>query len=192
MGVKIREQPKGSGIWYVFISHNGRRKSKKIGRDKALAKQVAKQIEARLVLGDLDLGEKPAPTFGDYAKDWTEIHVAAQCKETTARSYRGILKKYLLPTWKTVPVKDITRLKVKQYLMGLMNDGVSRPLVRKIQMVISGVLNLAVDAEEITANPAQRLGGIYGRENTKNEKAGGEAYRSLDAERTLPAHGHDP
>ena len=30
MGVKVREKVEGSGVWWVFINHNGRRKSKKV------------------------------------------------------------------------------------------------------------------------------------------------------------------
>ncbi|MBT3369001.1 MAG: hypothetical protein HN416_17800, partial [Nitrospina sp.] len=56
MGVKVRERPQGSGEWWVFIEHHGNRKAKKIGRDKKLAKDVARKIEAKLILGDLDLG----------------------------------------------------------------------------------------------------------------------------------------
>ena len=55
MGVKVREKPKNSGNWWIFIDHQGRRKAKKIGRDKRVALAVAKKIEARLVLGELAL-----------------------------------------------------------------------------------------------------------------------------------------
>ncbi len=58
MGVKVREKPKGSGVWWIFIDHRGRRKAKKIGRDKKVALGVAKKIEAKLTLGDLGLIEK--------------------------------------------------------------------------------------------------------------------------------------
>lgn len=34
MGVKVREKPKGSGVWWIFINHHGRRKSKKVGSKK--------------------------------------------------------------------------------------------------------------------------------------------------------------
>jgi integrase len=44
MGVKVREKPKGSGNWWIFINHQGKRKSKKIGKDKCLAREVAKKI----------------------------------------------------------------------------------------------------------------------------------------------------
>jgi hypothetical protein len=50
MSVKIREKPKDSGVWWVFIDHHGRRKSKMIGRDKKLAREVAEKISAKLTL----------------------------------------------------------------------------------------------------------------------------------------------
>ena len=65
MGVKVREKPKGSGTWWVFIYHQGKRKAKKIGKDEDLAREVAKRIEAKLVLGDLGfVNERPfCPIF---------------------------------------------------------------------------------------------------------------------------------
>ena len=51
MGVKVREKRKGSGVWYLFIDHKGMRKAKRIG-DKKKALEAAKQLSARLTLGD--------------------------------------------------------------------------------------------------------------------------------------------
>ncbi len=62
MGVKVKERPKGSGIWWLFIDHQGNRKAKKIGKDKKLALEAAKKIEAKLALGDLGvMADKPKP-----------------------------------------------------------------------------------------------------------------------------------
>ena len=47
MGVKVREKVKGSGEWWVFINHQGKRRSKKVG-DKRAANAVKKEVEARL------------------------------------------------------------------------------------------------------------------------------------------------
>jgi integrase len=69
MGVRVREKPRGSGVYWVFINHQGRRKSKQVG-DKKLAEKVAKGIEAKLVLGQFDLdpnGKPKVPTFSEYA-----------------------------------------------------------------------------------------------------------------------------
>ena len=45
MGVKVREKTKGSGVWWIFIDHQGRRKAKKIGKDRRIALEVAKKAE---------------------------------------------------------------------------------------------------------------------------------------------------
>lgn len=31
MGVRVREKPKGSGVWWVFVNHQHRRKARKVG-----------------------------------------------------------------------------------------------------------------------------------------------------------------
>jgi integrase len=69
MGVKVRERPVGSGIWWIFIDHQGNRKAKKIGKDKKLAMEAARKIEAKLALGDMGIMEDQpkAPMFKEYA-----------------------------------------------------------------------------------------------------------------------------
>ncbi|SPD73829.1 hypothetical protein PITCH_A200001 [uncultured Desulfobacterium sp.] len=57
MAVKIREKPNGSGVWWLFIDHQGKRKSKKVG-DKKTALEAARKIEAKLVLGDFNLEKR--------------------------------------------------------------------------------------------------------------------------------------
>lgn len=75
MGVKVREKHPGSGVWWIYIDHQGKRKSKKIGRDKKLAIEAAKKIEARLTLGDIGIidGEAvPVPTLREYVYGWKD------------------------------------------------------------------------------------------------------------------------
>ena len=64
MGVKVRQKVKGKGQpWWVFVSHNGQRTSRKVGSKKA-AQDVASKIEAKLQLGEFGFEEKkPVPTF---------------------------------------------------------------------------------------------------------------------------------
>ena len=35
MAVKVRERIKGSGVWWIFIDHKGRRKAVKVGSESA-------------------------------------------------------------------------------------------------------------------------------------------------------------
>ena len=58
MGVKVRQKIKGKGNpWWVFISHNGKRTSRKVG-DKSAAEEVASKIRAKLQLGEFGFEEK--------------------------------------------------------------------------------------------------------------------------------------
>ncbi len=50
MGVRIREKPKDSGVFWVFVYYKGKRISRKVGTERA-ANDAASKIQARLTLG---------------------------------------------------------------------------------------------------------------------------------------------
>lgn len=56
MSVKVREKIKGSGEWWLFIHHQGRKKTKKIG-DKKETTALAKILEGRLAAGAIGIDE---------------------------------------------------------------------------------------------------------------------------------------
>lgn len=169
MSVKVREKPKGSGVWWVFINHRGKRKSKRIGKDKKLAQDIAKKIEARLLLGDVGVfDDTHSPTFADYAKQWIDVHVPVKCKPKTERDYRSILKRYIMQKFGERPIKDIKRLHVKNFLMGELNSGTSQHIVHKIKVIMSSVFNLAMDDDKLSANPAHRIGSLADKNDLKN------------------------
>ncbi len=93
MGVIVRQKVKGKGQpWWVFVSHNGKRKSKQVG-DKKAAEAVASKIRTTLKIGEFDLeDEKSNPTFKEYADSWIKTTVPATCKVSTLRDYQDILR----------------------------------------------------------------------------------------------------
>lgn len=102
MGVKVREKPKGSGEWWIFIEHQTKRKAKKIGKDRGLANEVAKKIGAKLILGDLDLAPEDKidiPSFKDYSKTFLSTYSKLHHKETTIDSYNSVLDNHVLPVF---------------------------------------------------------------------------------------------
>ncbi|MDA3791816.1 MAG: site-specific integrase [Desulfobacula sp.] len=173
MGVKVREKIKGSGEWWIFINHKGRRKAKKIGRSKKAAEGIANKLEAKLVLGDMKLSskkEKQKPevsTFEEYSGTWIKVIVPATCKPSTLGDYKGILNNHVLPVFGKEPVNEITRLMVKNILMKKVNDGFANSTVVHIKNAISGVLNLAMDDEVISVNPAHNVGKIFKKQESK-------------------------
>lgn len=162
MGVKIKERPEGSGIWWIFINHNGKRKAKLIGKNKRLAQEAAKKIEAKLTLGDfgIEKDEKQFVVFSDYAKRWIDVTIPATCKESSLRDYQGLLKNHILPIFGNLKINEINRLIVKDFLMKKSNGGFASSTVTHMKNTISGVLNMAVDDEIIAINPAHRLGKV--------------------------------
>ena len=119
MGVNIRERPKGSGLWWLFINHNGRRTAKKIGRDKGLALEVAKKVEAKLVLGDLGFRQRgQVATLKDYAALW--LAMPHDWKKSTRETYQNNLTLHVLPKLGTYPLDTITRKDLKNHFNGLL------------------------------------------------------------------------
>jgi len=161
MGVKIREKTKGSGVWWIFIDHRGKRKAKKVGRDKKLARDVARKIEAKLTLNELGLLNevKPeAPKFSEYAEIFLATYSKLHHKETTVDSYRSSLKNHILPVFGQMHLDEITRKDIKDFIFKKQHEGLAANTVRIARAYISSVFTQAVDDEIISINPAANTG----------------------------------
>ena len=98
MSVKVREKEKGSGVWWIIVHHDKKRFSKLIGKDKRLAKEIAKEFEDQLLRGDCGImGPKEVHLFKEYAGKWIDRAVPATCKRSTLHDYQAILKNHILP-----------------------------------------------------------------------------------------------
>jgi len=79
MGVRVKQW---KGAWWVFVAHNGQRKAKKIGDQKA-AKHVASEIRKRLAAGAFQL-PKTGPRFAALAGEWLEKYPLVNAITTNA------------------------------------------------------------------------------------------------------------
>jgi integrase len=161
MGVIVRQKTKGKGKpWWVFVSYDGRRTSKKVG-DKRAAEKVASEIRAKLKLGQFNLDQKKErqiPLFKHCAQAWIEVTIPATCKESTTSDYQAILDNHINPFFEDLKVNEITEGKIKELLFSKVNAGKAGSTVSHIKNVVSGVLNQAVDDDLISTNPALNLG----------------------------------
>ena len=158
MGVKVREKPKGSGQWWIFVDHQGRRKAKKVGTNKKVAMEIAKKLEARLVLGEYQIADSTdevpnVPLFQTYSMDWLERYVKPLRRESTYQRYNVALRKHVYPTLGQRPISEITRGEVRNLLLKCKEKGLSWGSVCIVRDVISGPLGYAVDEELIPSNP---------------------------------------
>ncbi|MFC1651282.1 tyrosine-type recombinase/integrase [Candidatus Latescibacterota bacterium] len=156
MSVKVREKIKGSGEWYIFINHNNKRKAKKIGTDKRVAQNIAKQIEARLVLSDFNMEEKAIPGFGEYAEKWFNNQAICSLRESTYIRYKNILYKHIKPFLWNISIDKIKRSDVIDLHISLFNQGYAKSNLRMAQAIINSVMERAVCEELIQSNPADR------------------------------------
>ncbi|MFC1896488.1 tyrosine-type recombinase/integrase [Thermodesulfobacteriota bacterium] len=156
LGVRVREKLKGSGEYWLFIRHGGLRKSKKVG-DKRLALELAKKIEAKLVLGEfnLDKEEMKRPTFKEYAAKW--LALPHDWKDSTRINYEGVLNNNILPRVGHRRLNEITRKDVRALFDNLLAGGLSPSTVGIARVVISGVFGYAVDSELVETNPCHGL-----------------------------------
>lgn len=165
MGVIAKKR---NGEWWLFINHRGQRKAKSVG-ERAAALELKAKIEARLSAGDLGILEKPGLTFAEAAERWLEGYVKPCLKPRSYELYDMLARRYLLPVLGPVHLRDITRTRLKDLLTGLHGQGFSRRYVNTIHAALSGILQQAVEDEQLDHNPASRLGRYTRRQSRETE-----------------------
>ena len=158
MGVKIRQW---KGAWWVFINHHGSRTAKRIGTGatgKKAAKLVAQKIQARLALGQAAFdSHRAGVTIDSYAQTFLQ-RVEQTRKHTTHTDYKKILDKDILPVFRGLDLRDVTREKVKGLAMACLKKGQSPKTVQNIIPCLSSLFSHAVDDELVAVNPALKPG----------------------------------
>ena len=170
MGVKVRQKTKGKGNpWWIFIAHQGKRTSRKVG-DKRAAEAVASEIRAQLKLNLFSFEKRRSvPTFELYAKGFLETYSAMNHKPSTHISYAAAIEKYFNPYFGDMPIDEIKRRHVKEFLAEKQTvrpvdeNGNEKELpkpatVRNMKAYLSCIFSQAVDDELIESNPASGTG----------------------------------
>ena len=184
----VREKTKGSGEWWIFINHNGLRRSKKIGQDKRLAFEAAKKIEARLVLGEMGLSEAgktdPAvPTMNEYSRLWLEDYIKPLRRASTYERYSWVYKKYVKPYLGKQPIDQVKRGDIRNLLLKHYKAGLSRSSVCIIRDCVSGIMGHALDEELIAANPVKGITKKLQLERTRRIEA--EPFNQSEVDQVL-------
>jgi integrase len=166
MAVIVREKKKGSGEWWVFINHNKKRKSKKIGSKKA-ANSVAKEIEERLASGDLGILKEEAPTIRKYGEKWLDS-AHHDWADGTRDNYGSAFKRHIEPTLGNKRLDEVGRKEVKAFIGTLKRKDLSKGRIELIVQALRNIFNEAIDDQLLTANPCDRVG-KYNKGRRKGE-----------------------
>ena len=185
MGVRVRKR---KGQWYVFVDFHGQRKAKCVGSSRKVAEEIKRQLEAKLVLGDLGVfgADGPRiPTFNLYADEWLKDYARVECKRSTAEGYEGVLRQYLRPRFGSRQLDEITRDDIKKLIGDLLAKDLSRNTIRNALCVIRGMFNEAIENRLVEVNPASRLGRFTRTAKLPDRK--GVALTPAEAEQFLAA-----
>ena len=171
MGVRVREKVEGSGIYWVFVAHQGRRTSRKVG-DRKAAREAARKIQARLTLGKGAFGEKaklPTPRLKDYFKRF-ETNYKSTLKPSSWLSYEGALRIHILPELGEYRLDEITKPMMKQLVVKMVEEGLAKDSIRLYLTSLGVLYNQAIDDKVVSENPTKGLGKFYRQAKRKHEE----------------------
>ena len=172
-GLALRVTPSGVKTWAFVYRAAGKPRWLTLGsypsltladaRELALDKRHTVDVEKRDPAGEQraarEVAKSPAPpttpvfTFADLAKLYETF---AKGKKKTWQDDIGKTKKYLLPAWGAMPLRDITRVHVHELLDTLAAKGMTVG-VNRVQALISRLFTVALDRSLVNAHPAARM-----------------------------------
>ena len=113
-GFGVRVYPSGSKVYVVQTRWRGKSKRVTLGRHGVLsadqARRKAAEIIARIKSGE-DPGGKSGSTVtvAELAARYFKEHVALHCKPHTAKLYRSVVERFILPAYGHLAVEDVER-----------------------------------------------------------------------------------
>jgi integrase len=184
MAVNVREKKKGSGEWWIFINHKGKRRSKKIG-SKTGANAVKREVEARIANGDLGMLKAECPTLAQYGKQWlsSPLH---DWSRRTYKEYDSAFRNHVLPVLGHLDITDIRVRDIKDMLARIKSKGLSPATARAALKVVSSIFEEAREDDLVQHNPCVKMGkkcGTGGK--VKNPLMAEEVERLLHNSKSL-------
>jgi integrase len=134
---------------------DGRERNKTFQR-KGDAERWLTQQRSLMAQGDWTDPARGRITFGDYAEAWLESR--ADLKPKTRHQYQWLMRQYIMPIWRTVPLAKITFEGLTHWVSRLSVSGLGPSGIRQCVSVMSAALDHAVRSERIRSNPARGLG----------------------------------
>jgi hypothetical protein len=92
--------------------------------------------------------------FGAFVKQHWTVLVLPTFKRTTQHGYRAVLRVHVLPTWQDIPLREIDRLAIQQWVADRLRRGIGWQSVRNAWVLLSSILETAVEYGYLQSNPA--------------------------------------
>jgi integrase len=186
MGVRVREKVKGSGIWWVFVNHKGKRASQKVG-DKRTANQLKKRIDSEIANGLWFTGESSSlPTLAVQGQAFLDSPLR-EWSERTRKESQIIFDNHVKPALGNKPIDEIGIKDIKELLRTVKGRGLSSATAKAVLRMVSVILEDAREDGQIDNNPCIRMGKHCGNGTVKepNPLEPHEVVQLLENAKTL-------
>jgi integrase len=94
-------------------------------------------------------------TFGAFVEEQWKTLVFPTFKASTQHGYKNVLSNHVLPAWKDWRLRDIERLAIQQWVADKFRQDTGWQTVRNAWVLLSGILETAVEFGFIQANTAR-------------------------------------
>jgi integrase len=147
-----RRREDGFTTYFIRARIDGRQRWITLGRDGPLTPAQARDMAKRM-LAEVDSGRDPTreretrrgmPTVAKFADEWLAKHVDLKRKSVTAREYRRLVHKHILPAVGHVPVDRIDRTDAINLHTGLVSH---RYAANRVLAVFSSLMTYAEQRE---------------------------------------------
>lgn len=177
MGVKVRENKKNSGIWYVFVTLNKKRDVYQVG-EKSTAEDVAKTFKAEIALGKYipkkereakkEQDRKETMTFKEVTEKYVKTKMREDWRKGTKDDHMVSYKNHAYPVIGAMAIKDIKKIHLIGFFDGLAEKGLSKNTINKIKIHLNGPIEYALERELIKENPLSKIK-IKKKKNTNSD-----------------------
>lgn len=127
-------------------------------------------------------GRVPEATEPGNAEHWFSDQLCSLCrkyifgggdaavgKDARAIGSLGVLKSYLLPTFREFSLRDLTPLSVQRYFSTMATSGLAHESRDKIRDLLSSVLRSAIEYDLLARNPVEIVRVPPRKEEVRNE-----------------------
>ncbi len=139
-----------SGRWRARYRDAAGGQHTKVTKRKVDAQQWLDDATASIQRGDWIDPKRARVTVSSVAETWMSN---PSWKETTRARNRSILRNYVLPKWGPVQLINVQHDDLQAWVTDLSSKDIAANTVRKIEGVLSGILESAVAAKRLPSNP---------------------------------------
>ncbi len=178
MAAKLRER---DGFYWVVVHVNGRRKWKKIGRDRRQAQAVVNATNRDIALGKYQIAAPTRErTVGEALSEWHADYLptfSASFAETALHN----IENHLEPAFGALRLSELAEKHLLQFIAAKSPEGAKKRLKASTLLAILSVLRrvmaLCVENEELNRNPCRNLGKLL----AKVKRQQSDEVRRIDA-----------